>query len=205
MFDPYHRWLAIPPDQRPPTFYQLLGIAPTETDTEVIKEAALRQAGHVRTYQTGPHAQMCTTLLNEIGQARATLVNPGKRREYDDRLTRQVPVSAPPPIPGAKPPPLPVAPAPGRDVDIAFDALAADAESPRRLDPPGRYRRTRTSLWKEPAAYLYLCLLGAGVGLGFWVGHAAHPPAEVGPDTPEAAPQPPCGPDPVRTPTGVSP
>jgi hypothetical protein len=96
-FDPYHRWLAIPPGQRPPTFYQLLGVAPTEDDAEVIEEAALRQASHVRTYKTGPHAEQCTAILNEIGQARATLLNPDRRREYDARLK--------------PPPPPPVAPA----------------------------------------------------------------------------------------------
>ena len=38
MFDPYHKWLGIPKDQRPPTHYQLLGISPTEQDREVIEE-----------------------------------------------------------------------------------------------------------------------------------------------------------------------
>ena len=65
-FDPYHRWLGIPKGQRPPTFYQLLGVAPDEADTEVIEEAALRQTSHVRLYQTGPYAQQCTAILNEL-------------------------------------------------------------------------------------------------------------------------------------------
>ena len=56
MFDPYHKWLGIPPGRRPPTHYQLLGIAPEEQDPEVIEEAAIRQTAHVRTYQIGPHA-----------------------------------------------------------------------------------------------------------------------------------------------------
>src|SRR5437879_471158 len=86
MFDPYHRWLAIPPRHRPPTYYQLLGIASDEADPEVIREAALRQVNHIRTYQTGPHAQVCQALLNEIGQARVTLLNPEKRKDYDARL-----------------------------------------------------------------------------------------------------------------------
>ena len=76
MFDPYHRWLGIPRDRRPPTYYELLGIAVTEDDAEVIQEAALRQTSHVRLYQTGPYAAQATTILNEIGQARAVLLNP---------------------------------------------------------------------------------------------------------------------------------
>src|SRR5262245_14703378 len=86
MFDPYHKWLGIPKDQRPPTHYQLLGIAFGETDVEVIDEAAVRQTTHVRAYQIGPRAQECTKLLNEIAQAKTTLINPAKRKAYDEHL-----------------------------------------------------------------------------------------------------------------------
>jgi WD40 repeat protein len=102
MFDPYHRWLGIPTDQRPPTHYQLLGIAPDESDTEVIQEAALRQTSHVRLYQNGPYAAQATTLLNEIGLAQAVLLNPRKRQEYDTRLrpppSAETACSPPPPV-----------------------------------------------------------------------------------------------------------
>src|SRR5438034_7580510 len=86
MFDPYHKWLGIPKDQRPPTYYQLLGIAPNETDAEVIDEAAVRQTTHIRAYQIGPHAAECTRILNEIAQAKLTLVHPVKRKAYDEQL-----------------------------------------------------------------------------------------------------------------------
>src|SRR5690348_8261942 len=86
MFDPYHKWMGIPKGERPPTHYQLLGIAPTETDAEVIKEAALRQTAQVRVYQSGPHSELCTRVLNEIAQARAVLLNAKLRREYDQRI-----------------------------------------------------------------------------------------------------------------------
>jgi WD40 repeat protein len=93
MFDPYHKWLGIPKDQRPPTHYQLLGIAPGETDSEVIEEAAIRQSSHLRAYQLGPHAEVCTRLLNEIARARATLLDPAKRRHYEQTIVRK-PVTA---------------------------------------------------------------------------------------------------------------
>jgi hypothetical protein len=89
MFDPYHKWLGIPKDQRPPTFYQLLGLAAAETDLEVIEEAAIRQTAHIRTYQIGPHAKECTQILNEIAQARTTLLCPAKRKEYDALLAKK--------------------------------------------------------------------------------------------------------------------
>ncbi|MCI0742363.1 MAG: WD40 repeat domain-containing protein [Gemmataceae bacterium] len=88
MFDPYHKWLGIPKEHRPPTLYQLLGIAADETDKEVIEEAAIRQTTHVRAYQVGPHAEDSTRLLNEISQARTTLLHPAKRKEYDVQLAR---------------------------------------------------------------------------------------------------------------------
>src|SRR5262245_56784765 len=83
MFDPYHKWLGIQPGQRPPTHYQLLGIAPTETDLEAIEEAFIRQTTHARTYQNGPQALECTKLLNELAQAHVVLTNPAKRKAYD--------------------------------------------------------------------------------------------------------------------------
>jgi hypothetical protein len=86
MFDPYHKWLGIPRDQRPPTYYQLLGVMPEENDREVIEEAALRQTAYLRQYQSGPHARDCARLLTEISQARLTLLNPAKRQAYDARL-----------------------------------------------------------------------------------------------------------------------
>src|SRR5439155_20159787 len=96
MFDPYHKWLGIRKDQRPPTHYQLLGIAPDEEDLEVIEEAAIRQATHVRAYQIGPHGQDCTRVLNEISQARTTLLNAAKRQEYDARLAQKAAPAAEP-------------------------------------------------------------------------------------------------------------
>src|SRR5262249_24174376 len=88
MFDPYHKWLGIPPEQRPPTHYQLLGISAQEQDREVIREAGIRQTAHLRVYQKGAHAAECSRLLNEIAQALMVLLDPVKRQAYDARLTR---------------------------------------------------------------------------------------------------------------------
>jgi hypothetical protein len=139
MFDPYHKWLGIPKEHRPPTHYQLLGVTPTETDPEVIDEAAVRQTTHVRAYQMGEHSAASTRLLNEISQAKLTLLNPAKRRAYDARLaaergsqiTAQTPVASAAPAaafqfesddgaPIARPPARP-----SRDVNIARPATSA--------------------------------------------------------------------------------
>ena len=128
IIDPYHKWLGIPKDQRPPTFYQILGISPGETDTEVIDEAAIRQTGHVRTYQIGPHAQDCTRILGEISQARTTLLNPAKRKAYDAQLARSAPKQAKTDAIVAASE-LPRAPAAG----TPFADLEEDVVSPRPL------------------------------------------------------------------------
>jgi hypothetical protein len=137
-FDPYHRWLAIPKGQRPPTYYQLLGLATDERDAEVIEEAALRQTSHVRTYQTGPYAEQCLAILNEIGQARVTLLNPDKRREYDARIQGHL---AP--------------------------AALVPAQASLSADPPGRLPSPRRPLWAEAALWAYVALLVLGAALAF--------------------------------------
>src|SRR5262245_43924543 len=105
MFDPYHKWLGIAKEEQPPTYYRLLGINVGEQDPEVIEEAAIRQTTHIRTNQLGPHAEHCTRLLNEIAKARATLLDPAKRRQYDATLPakRDLPAKKDPPRPAGKP------------------------------------------------------------------------------------------------------
>ena len=132
-FDPYHKWLGIAKKFRPPTLYHLLGIDPDETDREVIEEAALSRSAHLRGYQVGPHAALCTRLLNEIAAARLTLLNPSKRAAYDTTL-------APKTIPAAvsarasrtmaaDPPPA--------------DEFAFEAGSPRKPRSPNPRRSKR--------------------------------------------------------------
>ena len=85
-FDPYHKWLGIPKDKRPPTLYQLLGISPTETDVEVIASAAKRQQAFVTEFQGGPNHDAAASILFELEKARSTLLDGAKRRKYDQKL-----------------------------------------------------------------------------------------------------------------------
>ncbi len=154
MFDPYHKWLGIPKDQRPPTYYQLLGIAPGETDQEVIDEAAVRQIAHVRTYQIGPHAAEATRLLNEISQAKTTLLNPAKRKAYDEKLAT-VPAAQ---ITTAKPPPaaVPAAMAPSAPSAFSFDN---DEEEP---PPPVSRRNLNIARATNGNAGLWIAAIAGG-------------------------------------------
>ncbi len=125
-FDPYHNWLAIPPADQPANCYRLLGVAQFETDAGVIESAADRQMAHVRTFANGPHAAMSQRVLNELSQARVTLLDPKRRAAYDTVLKRATPADR---AEEAKPPaatkgkPVIVEPPPGM------------TDEPRQLGP----------------------------------------------------------------------
>ncbi len=95
MFDPYQQWLGISAEQRPPTYYQLLGITAQEQDAAEIAEAAQRRTNHLRFYQNGPAAADANRLLQEIAQARRVLCDPAQRRDYDARLKTSGRATAP--------------------------------------------------------------------------------------------------------------
>lgn len=85
-FNPYYKWLGIPPEELPPNHYRLLGVQLFEPDREVIATAADRQMAHVQTYKTGKYAAMSQQVLNEISAARLTLLNPKKKQHYDQQI-----------------------------------------------------------------------------------------------------------------------
>ena len=85
-FDPYETWLGIPADRRPPTYYDLLGLAPYESDPATIEQAALRRMGKVRQHQIGPHSDLSQEILAELARARLILMDPDRRADYDAKL-----------------------------------------------------------------------------------------------------------------------
>ncbi len=93
-FDPYYKWLGIPPEEQPPHHYRLLGIRIFEEDPDVISSAADRQMAHVRSFQTGPNAAVSQTILNEIANARVCLLNRDKKNAYDVFLRREMDAGA---------------------------------------------------------------------------------------------------------------
>jgi hypothetical protein len=179
MFDPYHKWLGIPEDQRPPTCYQLLGVSPSEADPEVIEEMALRQTAHVRTYQTGPHAAACTRLLNEIARARTVLLNPARRSSYDARLAAARVSQREPAAAVAVAAPVAVCEAPA----------ASEFEGLTELGRPRLRRRKRSPPFVPVTAVLVLAL--TTVGLAVWGSAAPRTPPTPAPtpapDTRKAA------------------
>ena len=86
-FDPYHKWLGIPPDEQPPNHYRLLGIRDLEADPDVIQAAADQRMAHLRTYQTSRYADWSQRLLNEVAAAKICLLSPAKKAAYDQQLS----------------------------------------------------------------------------------------------------------------------
>lgn len=179
-FDPYHKWLGIPKQFRPPTYYQLLGLTNGESDPEVIEEAAIRQSTHLRSYQMGVHAEICTKLLNQIGRAKQILLNAEKRAEYDRRLTALAPAASPPltapplaappaatlpptmPAPVATPYLVPLAPPPQTVDSNPFDVASDNhEESDTTRSASRRIASAREAKSKGPM----IALAGSGVAL----------------------------------------
>lgn len=87
-FDPYRKWLGIPPEEQPPHHYRLLGLVPLESDTEVIATAADGRMALLKQFQNGPYSAYSQQLLNEVAAARLCLLHPEKRAAYDDELRK---------------------------------------------------------------------------------------------------------------------
>ena len=127
-FDPYHKWLGIPPKDQPPNRYRLLAIDLFESDPDVIASAADQRMAHVRLFQTGKDAELSQRILNELASARVCLLNPEKKAEYDSMLrallgrrkkVQELPSSPPPPPPSSAVFPLASPPQPA--VPIILD------------------------------------------------------------------------------------
>jgi hypothetical protein len=89
-FDPYYQWLAIPPAEQPANYYRLLGVTLFEPNLDVIAAAADRQMLHVRGFHQGPHGEDSQRLLNELSNARLTLLRPETKAPYDATLRQQL-------------------------------------------------------------------------------------------------------------------
>src|SRR5438874_3106948 len=127
-FDPYRKWLGIPPSEQPPHHYRLLGIAVFEDDPDVIDHAADRQMVHIRTFQHSQHAAVSQRLLTELSAARICLLTPERKVEYDAQLRQRL---ASPPLLSLEQVSLPEPTGPPSELPPTFRAAAPGA--PMRL------------------------------------------------------------------------
>lgn len=142
-FDPYHKWLGIPPAEQPPDHYRLLGLSVFESDPAVIESSADRQMTHVRTFQTGQHSSKSQHLLNAISAARLCLLKPDRKAKYDRELrvrqeARKIPDQTLAPVRAIPAPPVAMAvPAnlPPNIFDPPIPSVSVEPQQ-RALAPP---------------------------------------------------------------------
>jgi hypothetical protein len=169
-FDPYRKWLGIPPKDQPPNHYRLLGIPLFEDDLDVIENAADRQMAHVRTYQSSQHATASQQILNELAAAKLCLLTPGERATYDKRLKAEIePEPAGPPTPPAPLPPVPMGLPPGAasgNVSAPATPAAPGAPAPPNLGPAVGIGQSVTSGPKAKTASIPITGVSTGGGSG---------------------------------------
>jgi hypothetical protein len=90
-FDPYRKWLGIPPQDQPPHHYRLLGIELFESDPDVISNASDGRMAQVKNFQAGKYSGHSQRILNEIAVAKVCLLNPARKIEYDRQLKERLP------------------------------------------------------------------------------------------------------------------
>lgn len=89
-FDPYHKWLGIPPDQQPPNHYQLLRIDLFETDTAIIEHTYNKELEFLEARKEGKHASDAERLWDDLEEAHRCLTNAPEKAAYDARLRAQM-------------------------------------------------------------------------------------------------------------------
>lgn len=128
-FDPYRKWLGIPPSQQPPHLYRLLGIELYEADVEVIDTAAGQRMSYLQELAGGQYVKESQKLLNEVSAARRLLLDAKKKAEYDTELkTKLAPTGAAAPAAGPTPPPVPLQAPPKHGKTALKKAHAPDDE-----------------------------------------------------------------------------
>ncbi|MCS5583799.1 MAG: formylglycine-generating enzyme family protein [Pseudomonadales bacterium] len=172
-FDPYHKWLGIPPEEQPAHHYRLLGITDFEVDRDTISAAAEQRTIYLRTLQSGEYEVLVAELLNEVSQARVTLLNVDQKAAYDEELRKQ---QTPEPEPEPTPPPIPVVQTPAPLQNIPPPTPVADREPSAQNRPqsiaadwstfqPTKKPRGKVQKknWKRPAVIGVSVVGGIGV------------------------------------------
>ncbi|QDU97835.1 LamG domain-containing protein [Lignipirellula cremea] len=94
-FNPYYKWLGIPPEEQPPHHYRLLGVRPFESDREVIDSVANRHIAYLQDITAGPHLRQAQKLLTELAGARRVLLNAERKAKYDAELKAKLDAAKP--------------------------------------------------------------------------------------------------------------
>ncbi len=176
-FDPYHKWLGIPPKNQPANHYRLLAIEPFEDDPEVINLAADQRMSYVRSFQAGQNGEHSQKILTELSQARVCLLDEKARKQYNKSL-------APPSKPSAAPAknsPTPVADSATQQL-TTVSAVAPNVPSVSHGSSGRRKRKQQSGLL---ALGLVGLVLAGGVALAAMMLTGQGKTADAAPDSQE--------------------
>lgn len=142
MVDPYESWLGIAKDQRPVTYYLLLGVSPKEADAKTIEKAAARRLDKLTPHAEGPNAAACTRIRKELEKAKAILLDPAKRKEYDAILRKRTS---------------------GEESDDEEKTAKSNGEPERKESKPGKEKKGKKKKQQEDSskATLWIALVGS--------------------------------------------
>lgn len=113
--DAYSEWLGIPGANRPPNYYELLGISQGESRRSVIEQAAAAQLAKLQAPLRGPQSRLARRIKFEIDSALVCLTDPKRKVAYDqqsgssatsrtdDYALADEPASPSPPTPAVRP------------------------------------------------------------------------------------------------------
>ena len=85
-FDPYLKWLGIPPAEQPPNHYRLLSVPLFETDAATIAKAAGRWSAYLDARSKGKNGALAQRLLDEVIAAQTCLLDAASKVDYDANL-----------------------------------------------------------------------------------------------------------------------
>jgi ABC-type Fe3+ transport system substrate-binding protein len=88
------QWFGIPVKDQPPDHYCLLGLKRFEADRQVIQRQVDERLRLVKMYQRGSHVKLCESLTYKISVARACLLNPKLKTQYDQQLQKDMAAKA---------------------------------------------------------------------------------------------------------------
>jgi len=161
-FDPYRLWLQVPENTRPPTHYQLLGLAFGETNEEVIRQATLMRSAYVRHFQNGPNAADANRILEELAEASRVLLDPELRVAYEAKVKpASKPAARPPSVSASKQVVIQPPKAPVPDYEVA--------DKPERK-PKKKAKRPK---WRRNLVSNLFGIVALGAALGV-VGYLAN-------------------------------
>ena len=88
-FNPYSEWLQVHSSSPRPTYYELLNVSPNESNTTVIKAAAITQIKKLQALEPGSRGDLRDRVEKEVRRSFQVLTDAKARGDYDQELLNE--------------------------------------------------------------------------------------------------------------------